>query len=165
MLELIPVARHVIGVFMLQYTVAQVKNTEPPSRQIRILVADDFSQWRSVVRIILQNRPEWLIVCEATNGEEAQKAAEHGPDIALLDIGMPILNGFEAAKRIQLLSPNCRIIFLTQNNDIEIVQSAMRLGVSAYILKANALSDLPIAISAALNRTIFLSAPIAFAPV
>lgn len=129
-------------------------------------MADDFSQWRSVVRLILQNRPEWLIVCEATNGEEAvQKAAEYGPDIALLDIGMPILNGFEAAKRIQLLSPICRIIFLTQNNDIEIVQSAIRLGVSAYILKANALSDLPIAITAALNRTTFVSAPIAFAPV
>lgn len=141
-------------------------NTEPPVRQIRILVADDFSQWRSVVRGILQNRPEWLIVCEATNGEEAvQKAAEYGPDLAVLDIGMPIMNGFEAAKRIQRLSPGCRIIFLTQNNDIEIVQSAMRMGVAAYVLKVNAFSDLPVAISAALDRTIFLSAPIAFAPV
>lgn len=125
-------------------------------------MADDFSQWRTVVRTILQNRPECLIVGEATNGEEAvQKAVEYGPDIALLDIGMPIMNGFEAAKRIQLLCPSCRIIFLTQNSDIEFVHSAMRLGVAAYVLKANALSDLPIAISAALDRMIFVSAPLA----
>lgn len=125
-------------------------------------MADDFSQWRTVVRTILQNRPECLIVGEATNGEEAvQKAVEYGPDIALLDIGMPIMNGFEAAKRIQLLCPSCRIIFLTQNSDVEFVHSAMRLGVAAYVLKANALSDLPIAISAALDRMIFVSAPLA----
>jgi len=143
-----------------------VKNTGPPVRQIRILVADDFSQWRSVVRTILQNRKEWLIVCEATDGEEAvQKAAEYGPDIAVLDIGMPTMNGFESAKRIQRVCPSCRIIFLTQNNDIEIVQSAMHMGVAAYVLKMNAFSDLPVAISAVLARTIFLSAPVAFAPV
>ena len=129
-------------------------------------MADDFSQWRSVIRAILQNRPEWLIVCEATNGEEAvQKAAEYRPDIALLDIGMPIMSGFEAAKRIQRLCSGCRIIFLTQNNDIEIVQSAMRMGVAAYVLKANAFGDLPLAILAALDQTIFLSAPVALAPV
>lgn len=94
-----------------------------------------------------------------------QKTVDYRPDIALLDIGMPILNGFEAAQRIQQFSPGCRIIFLTQNNDIEIARSAIRLGVSAYVLKANALSDLPIAISAAIDRTMFVSAPIAFAPV
>jgi len=143
-----------------------VKNIGPPVRQIRILVADDLSQWRSVVRTILQNRPEWRIVCEANNGEDAvQKAVEYEPDIALLDISMPILNGFEAAKKIQRVSPSCRIIFLTQNNDIEIAQSAMRMGVAAYVLKANAFSDLPFAISAVLDRTMFVSAPIAFAPV
>lgn len=143
-----------------------MKNIGSLARQIRILVADDFSQWRSVVRTILQDRPEFLIICEATNGEEAvHKAAEHRPDIALLDIGMPILNGFEAAKRIQQICPGCRIIFLTQNNDIEIVQSAIRMGVGAYVLKANALSDLSVAISAVLDRTMFVSAPLAFAPV
>jgi DNA-binding NarL/FixJ family response regulator len=140
-----------------------VKNTGTSAHQIRILVADDFSQWRSVVRTILQSRPEWRIVCEANNGEDAvQKAVEYEPDIALLDIGMPILNGFEAAARIQRISPGCRIIFLTQNNDIEIAQSAMRMGVAAYVLKSNAFSDLPIAISAALDRTMFVSAPVAF---
>lgn len=128
-------------------------------------MADDFSQWRSVVRTILQDTPEFRIICEATNGEEAvQKAADHSPDIALLDIGMPILNGFEAAKRIQQICPNCRIIFLTQNNDIEIVQSAIRIGVGAYVLKANALSDLSVAISAVLDRTMFVSASLVFAP-
>ena len=129
-------------------------------------MADDFSQWRSVVRTILQNRPEWVIVCEANNGDEAvQKAVEHEPDIALLDIAMPILNGFEAAKRIQRVCPGCRIIFLTQNHDIEIVQSAIHMGAGAYVLKANALSDLSVAISAVLDRTTFVSAPLAFAPV
>jgi len=141
-----------------------VKNTGPQAPQIRILVADDFSPWRSVVRAILQKRTEWLIVCEANNGEEAvQKATQYVPDLALLDIGMPVLNGFEAARRIQGRCPGCRIIFLTQNNDIEFVQSAMRIGAAAYVLKANAFSDLPIAISAALDRTMFVSAPIAVA--
>ena len=92
-----------------------------------------------------------------------QKATQYVPDLALLDIGMPVLNGFEAARRIQGRCPGCRIIFLTQNNDIEFVQSAMRIGAAAYVLKANAFSDLPIAISAALDRTMFVSAPIAVA--
>src|SRR5215471_188499 len=131
-----------------------MKNIRLPVRHIRILVADDFGEWRSVVRTILQSRPEWFVVGEATNGEEAvQKAVEYGPDIVLLDIGMPILNGFEAAKRIQLLAPACKIIFLTQNSDIEFVQSAMRMDVTAYVLKANALNDLPLAISAVLNQS------------
>jgi DNA-binding NarL/FixJ family response regulator len=150
----------------LRQIFAQVKNTGPSARQIRILVADDFSQWRSVVRTILQNRPEWRIVCEANNGEDAvQKTAEYEPDIALLDIGMPILNGFEAAARIQRSSPSCKIIFLTQNNDLEIAQNAMRMGVAAYVLKANAYCDLPVAISAALDRTVFVSATLTFEPV
>jgi len=107
-----------------------------------------------------------VVVCEANNGEEAvQKAVEYEPDIALLDIAMPILNGFEAAKGIQRICPGCRIIFLTQNHDIEIVQSAIHMGVGAYVLKANALSDLSVAISAVLDRTTFVSAPLAFAPV
>ncbi len=94
-----------------------------------------------------------------------QKAVEYQPDIALLDIGMPILNGFEAAARIQRICPSCRIIFLTQNHDIEIAQSAMRMGVAAYVLKANAFRDLPVAISAVLDRTVFVSATLAFEPV
>ena len=143
-----------------------MNNIGPSARQIRILVADDFSQWRCVVRTILRARPEWLIVCEASNGQEAvEKAVEHRPDIVLLDIGMPVLNGFEAAKKIQRLCPGCRIVFLTQNNDIEIAQSAVDIGASAYVLKTNALSDLPIAIFAVLNGTMFLSAPVAVAAV
>jgi DNA-binding NarL/FixJ family response regulator len=129
-------------------------------------VADDFWQWRCVVRTILRTRPEWLIAGEASNGEEAvQKAVEYGPDIVLLDIGMPVLNGFEAAKKIQRSCPGCRIVFLTQNNDIEIAHRALDIGAAAYVLKTNALSDLPVAISAVLAGTMFLSAPVAVAPV
>src|SRR5215469_13577364 len=124
-----------------------------PERSANILVADDVLDWRVRIRSILQRRPEWLVTCEACDGLQAvEKATELCPDIVLLHIGMPILNGIEAAKRIRQASPTSRIIFVTQDNDVDVRLSALATGAQAYLLKANAASELLPAIEAALRN-------------
>ena len=110
---------------------------------LRILVVDDFAEWRVRVRSMLQARPEWKVIGEACDGLEAvQRTTELQPDIVLLDIGMPLLNGIEAAKRIRQDSPSSRIIFVTQENDADIRTEALATGAEGYLLKANAMREL-----------------------
>jgi DNA-binding NarL/FixJ family response regulator len=126
--------------------------SESASRQIRILVAEDFLEWRIRIRSILQAVPEWKIVFEAIDGVEAvQKAAELRPDIILLDIGLPRLNGIEAAKRIRKNYPDSKIIFVTTHGARDIQESAIRAGAEGYVLKVHAENRLVPAIAAALN--------------
>jgi len=123
------------------------------ARSANILVADDFLDWRVRIRSIVQRRPEWQVICEACDGlQAAEKATELRPDIVLLDIGMPILNGIQAAKRIRQGSPTSRIIFVTQDNDEDIRVAALAAGAEAYLVKANAASELLPAIDAALGN-------------
>ena len=96
---------------------------------IRILIVDDYENWRRQVRLLLQARPEWQVICEASDGSEAvQKAEELKPDLILLDIGLPTLNGIEVARRIRQLSPNSKIVFLSQDNSLDVVQVALSTG-------------------------------------
>ena len=84
---------------------------------ISILVADDFAEWRVGVRSLLRVRPEWQVIAEACDGVEAVRSTEEmHPHVVLLDVGMPILNGIEAAKQIRQVSPDSKIIFVTQAN-------------------------------------------------
>ena len=111
---------------------------------LRILVADDFAEWRIRIRSILKARPEWHVIGEACDGLQAvQTTTELCPDIVLLDIGMPILDGVEAAKRIRQDSPSSRIIFVTQEDDEEIRIAALATGAEEYLVKTNATSELP----------------------
>ena len=119
---------------------------------VRILVADDFAGWRAKTRSLLRGRPEWQLM-EACDGQEAvQKARELRPDIVLLDIGMPILNGIEAAEKIRAASPRSKIIFVTQDGDADLKAAALATGAEAYISKANAVGELLPALEAALHE-------------
>jgi DNA-binding NarL/FixJ family response regulator len=125
---------------------------------IRILIADDFKDWRRQVGSLLQARPEWQIIAEASDGSEAvQKAEDLKPDLILLDMGLPRLNGIEAALRIRRLSPSSKIIFLSQNNDRDIVQAALSAGGLGYVQKTEAQSELISAIDAVLRGKRFVS--------
>ena len=118
---------------------------------LRILVADDSAPWRLQARALLQECPEWQLI-EACDGREAvHKAAELHPNIVLLDIGMPILNGLEAAKQIRVATPTSSIIFVSQNGDGDVKTAALATGAVGYLSKANAASELLPAIAAALR--------------
>lgn len=103
-------------------------------------------------------RPEWQIVCEASDGLVAvQKAEELRPDLVLLDVGLPSLDGIEAARRIPQLSPNSKIVFLSADNSPDVVQAALNTGAHGYVHKARAQSDLLPAIDAVLRGEQFIS--------
>jgi DNA-binding NarL/FixJ family response regulator len=122
------------------------------SIRVRILAADDFAPWRAKVRNILKARPQWQIIAEACDGLEAvEKATELRPDVVLLDVGLPNLSGIEAAKRIHHMSPESRIIFLSQNADSDTVEAALATGANGYVLKQNAARELVPAVAAALR--------------
>ena len=125
---------------------------ESPPSSVRVLLVDDFEPWRQRVSSTLQRRKELRVVAEVADGLEAvQKAKELKPDLILLDIGLPNLNGIEAANRIRQLVPGAKIIFLTQNSDKEVVQAAMSSGVQGYVLKTDAATELLTAVSRVLR--------------
>jgi CheY-like chemotaxis protein len=89
-----------------------VPRVRQPLSSIRILIADDFKDWRRQVHSLLQARPAWQVIAEATDGFEAvQKAEDLKPDLILLDVSLPQLNGIEAARQIRQRSPSSKIIF------------------------------------------------------
>ena len=108
-----------------------------------IMIVDDFPEWRMRMRSFLEPIPGFCVVGEAENGVEAiEKAAQLLPMIVLLDIGMPLLNGIEAAPRIRTVSPRSKIIFLTQEQDSDIRAAALATGASAYLLKSTTICEL-----------------------
>jgi DNA-binding NarL/FixJ family response regulator len=128
---------------------------------IRILVVDDFEGWRRQVRLLFQARPQWQIIAEVSDGSEAvQKVADLKPDLIVLDIGLPKLNGIEAARRIRHLSPSSTIVFLSQNNDPDVVRDALSTGALGYVHKTDVRSDLLPAIEAVLQGRQFVSSSI-----
>jgi DNA-binding NarL/FixJ family response regulator len=125
---------------------------------IRILITDDFEDWRRQVHLLLQTRPAWQVIAEASDGLEAvQKSEDLKPDLILLDIGLPQLNGIEAARQIRQRSPNSKIIFLSQNSDLNIVQAVLSTGASGYVRKIDAGRELLPAIDAVLRGEQFVS--------
>jgi len=125
---------------------------------IRILIVDDFKDWRRQVLLLFQVRPEWQVIAEASDGPEAiRKAEELKPDLIVLDIGLPKLNGIEAARRIRRFSPSSKIVFLSQNNDLNVVRAALGAGAQGYVLKTDVRSDFLLAIEAVLRGKQFVS--------
>ena len=125
---------------------------------IRVLVVDDNEPFRRFVRATLSIKPELQVISEASDGLEAvQKAVELQPALIVLDIGLPGLNGIEAARRIRKLSPKSTILFLSQESSPDIVQEALCLGALGYVIKAHAARDLLIAVEAVLRNEQFVS--------
>ena len=125
---------------------------------VRILVVDDFVLFRQFVVELLGKRPELQVVGEASDGLEAiQKAVELRPDLILLDIGLPSLNGIEVARQMRSLVPESKIIFLTQESSADVVQEALSLGARGYVAKIKAQVDLFAAVEAVLSGMTFVS--------
>jgi DNA-binding NarL/FixJ family response regulator len=111
--------------------------------------------------LLFQARPQWQVIAEAADGPEAiQKAEELKPDLIVLDIGLPKLNGIEAARRIRRVSPSTKIVFLSQNNDPDVVRVALSTGALGYVQKTDARSNLLPAIEAVLQGRQFVSSSI-----
>jgi DNA-binding NarL/FixJ family response regulator len=129
---------------------------------IRVLVVDDFEPFRRFVAKALQQQPELQIVCEVSDGLEAvRKAKEMQPDLVLLDIGLPNLNGIEAAQQIRELSPKSKILFVSQETSREVVEGALASGGSGYVLKIDARKELLSAVNAILGGRRFIGASLA----
>lgn len=123
----------------------------------RVLIIDDFEPWRRVVRWMLQPSPEWQIVGEASDGIEGiQKSEELQPDVILLDIGLPKLNGIDAAQPILSVAPHAKIIFVSVELCPELVEGALRTAGHGYVVKSDAASDLLTAMQTVTNGQRFV---------
>jgi DNA-binding NarL/FixJ family response regulator len=119
---------------------------------------DDFEPWRHFVRSSLNDLPELQIVDEACDGLEAvQKARELQPDLILLDISLPSLNGIDAARQISVLSPASKILFVSMTNDPETVEAALSDGAMGFVHKSNGSHALLAAIRAIVRGDRFVS--------
>jgi DNA-binding NarL/FixJ family response regulator len=119
---------------------------------------DDYEPWRRWVYSELERQPQLQVVGEASDGLEAiRKTHELKPDIVLLDIGLQNLNGLEAANRIMQISPDSKIIFLSTQNDRDVIKQALSNGATGYVLKAEAKSELLDAIAAVIQGRRFVS--------
>ncbi len=126
--------------------------------QIRILLADDHTIIRSGLRLLLEQQPDFKVVAEAGDGREAvELATKHHPEIAVLDIGMPQLNGIEATQQIVSREPRTRVVILSMHSDEGYVLRALKAGAHAYILKNSAEADLIRAIRAVSDGKSFFS--------
>ena len=124
---------------------------------LRTLVVDDHEDVRKLLRSILQEKTGCVVVGEASDGLQAVEQAKRlQPDLILLDLSLPKLNGMEAGRRIHKVCPNTRIVFLSQDSSPEIAQGALRLGAAGYILKSDA-TDLSIAVDTILQGEVFVS--------
>ena len=125
---------------------------------VRILVADDHQVVRTGLRALLESKTGWQVCAEASNGREAvEKAGELRPDVAVLDIGMPLLNGVEATRQIRKLSPQTEILILTMHDSEQLVQEVLAAGAHGYILKDDADRNLIAAVDALRRHKPFLS--------
>jgi len=127
-------------------------------KKIRILLADDHNLIRRGLRLVIEQQPDLAVVGEASDGREAVSlAASLKPEVAVLDIGMPNLNGIEAAKRMIEAKPSTRVVFLTVEKDRDTCHAALEVGVRGYVLKPRLATDLIRAITLANDGGCFVS--------
>ncbi len=127
-------------------------------KNLRILIADDHGLVRRGAREVLSSRRGWRVVAEAANGREAvQKAVQLKPDVAVLDIGMPELDGVEAVRQIREAVPETKLLVLTMHESDQMVQRALDAGAHGYILKSDLTDSLPKAVKAVVEGKRFLT--------
>jgi DNA-binding NarL/FixJ family response regulator len=125
---------------------------------LRILIADDHEVARGGVRALIEAHPGWEVCAEAKDGREAvERAADTNPDLVVLDIGMPNLNGLEAARQILAASPETPILILTMHDSDNTVSEVLRAGARGYVLKSDAGKDLVAAIDALRRQRTFFT--------
>ena len=131
-------------------------------RRLALLLVDDHRMVRQGLRKIIESREDWQVVAEAGDGREAIALAEqHSPDVAVIDISMPRLNGIEAVREMTRRAPLTRVLVLSMHDDEAYVTQVLRAGAAGYILKDSAETDLVQAITAVSEWKAFFSPPIA----
>jgi DNA-binding NarL/FixJ family response regulator len=132
-----------------------------PVARVRVLLADDHKLFRAGIRALLQTLPDVEIVAEAADGREALRLiAAHNPDVVLMDIMMPDLNGLDAAARIARASPRSHVVMLSMNADEDSVLQALRAGADGYLVKTADPAELELAIRAVSRGDKFLSSAV-----
>jgi DNA-binding NarL/FixJ family response regulator len=129
---------------------------------LRILIADDHEVARKGVRALLEEHTGWQVCGEAKDGREAVELANQlKPDILLLDIGMPNLNGLDAARQLLAVTPDARILILTIHDSEQVVREVLAAGARGFLLKSDAGRDLIAAVEALENRRTFFTSKVA----
>ena len=130
---------------------------------MQVVVVDDSREFRDLVISLIHVQPELQVIGEACDGEQAvRKIGALRPDLVLLDLGLPTLNGFEVTQIIRKTSPNSKIIFISQESSPDVVQEALSLGAHGYVLKSDVTNGLlGEAVTAVLQGRHFLSKALA----
>ena len=131
-------------------------------KKLRILVADDHEIVRRGLVALIKGNPDWEVCAECDDGRQAtEKARELRPDIVVLDIGMPVLNGLEATRQILRDNTNIKVLILTITDADQIVQAVLDAGARGFILKSDAVRDLMMAVDALQHNRTFFTARVA----
>jgi len=128
------------------------------AKKLRLLIADDHELVRQGIRTTLQARRGWSVVGEAVNGDEAvRKARDLQPDLAIVDITMPELDGLEATRRIQKVAPNTKVLVLTMHESDQMVRRVLEAGARGYVLKSDLATQLVKAVAQVCEGRVFLT--------
>src|ERR1700722_4508937 len=136
---------------------AAAVRVNPLDRRVRILIADNHDVIRGMVRSTLQQHPEFEFCGEAADGAQAiEEAKKLKPDVVVLNVSMPVLNGFEAAREIKATLPGSAIVILSGNTDQQFIEEAKAIGIRAYVAKTKAGEALVKAVEAAMRGEDFV---------
>ncbi len=132
-----------------------------PVKQIAVLLAEDNAGFRKSLKLLVESDGDIKVVGEAKNGCEAvQMTSELHPEVIVMDVAMPLLNGLEATRQIMANSPATRVLILSANPDSEYIEQAVVLGASGYLIKQSSTHVLPQAIREVIKGNSFFYAPI-----